>query len=76
MSRSAPEVVVVATAVADAERLGDGDLHVVDPAGVPQRLEEGVGEPGDEEVLDALLAEVVVDPEDLRLVEDRDRPRR
>ena len=33
-------LVVVVAAVADAERLGDGDLHVVDPAGVPQRLEE------------------------------------
>ena len=63
-------VVVVLAAAADADGLGDGDLDVVDPARVPQRLEEGVGEPGDEEVLDALLAEVVVDPEDLRLVED------
>ena len=63
-------VVVVVAAAADADGLGDGDLDVVDPARVPQRLEEGVGEAGDEEVLDALLAEVVVDPEDLRLVED------
>ena len=62
--------VVVGAALADAERLRDGDLHVVDPVAVPQRLEEGVGEARDQEVLDALLAEVVVDAEDVRLVED------
>nr|WP_246355089.1 hypothetical protein [Nocardioides ungokensis] len=63
-------LVVVAAALADAEGLGDGDLHVVDPPGVPQRLEEGVGEARDQQVLHALLAEVVVDAEDLRLRED------
>ena len=61
--------VVVAAAAADAERLGGGDLHVVDAVGVPERLEERVGEAGDQQVLDALLAEVVVDPEDLVLLE-------
>ena len=61
--------VVVAAAAADAERLRRGDLHVVDGVGVPERLEERVGEAGDQEVLDALLAEVVVDPEDLVLLE-------
>ena len=62
--------VVVGAALTDAERLRDGDLHVVDPVAVPQRLEEGVGEARDQEVLDALLAEVVVDAEDVGLVED------
>ena len=38
--------------------------------GVPQRLEQRVGEAGHEEVLHGLLAEVVVDPEDLVLLED------
>ena len=46
-----------------AHGLGDGDLHMVDAAGVPQRLEEGVGEPQGDQVLDRLLAQVVVDPE-------------
>ena len=64
-------LVVVAAAGADADGLGDGDLHVVDRGAVPQRLEEAVREAGDEEVLHALLAQVVVDAEDLRLVEDR-----
>jgi hypothetical protein len=44
---------------------------VVDPAGVPQRFQQRVGEPRDEQVLHALLAEVVVDAEDLPLLEHR-----
>ena len=63
--------VVVPTSTAHAQRLRRGDLHVVDAVGVPQRLEEGVGEAGHQQVLDALLAEVVVDPEDLVLLEHR-----
>ena len=47
--------------VLDADRLGDGDLHVVDVAVVPDRLEDRVGEPEREDVLDRLLAQVVVD---------------
>jgi hypothetical protein len=38
--------------------------------GVPNRLEEAVGEAEIEQVLDRLLAEEVVDPEDPILVED------
>ena len=37
---------------------------------VPQRLEDAVGEAEDEDVLDRLLAEVVIDPVDLVLAED------
>ena len=55
----------------DADLLGDGDLHVVDVLAVPERLEDAVGEAEDEEVLDRLLAEVVIDAEDLALVERR-----
>ena len=47
-------------------RLGHRDLHVVDVAAVPDRLEDPVAEPEDEQVLDGLLAQVVVDAEDLR----------
>ena len=36
--------VVIAAAGADAEFFGDGDLHVVDVATVPERLEDRVGE--------------------------------
>ncbi len=56
---------VEAAACADAEGLGHGDLHVVDLAAVPDRLEDRVGEPEGEEVLHRLLAEVVVDAEDV-----------
>jgi hypothetical protein len=65
-------VVVVARARADADVLRRGDLDVADVVAVPQRLEQAVGEPERQHVLDGLLAQVVVDPEDLGLVEDRE----
>ena len=63
-------LVVVAAARADAEVLGHGDLHVVDVAAVPDRLEDRVAEPQDQDVLDRLLPQVVVDAVDLPLAED------
>src|SRR5882724_6382660 len=60
----------VAAAPLDAHGLGARDLHVVDEAVVPDRLEDAVREAEDEEVLDRLLPEVVVDAIDARLVED------
>jgi len=68
VARGAAAVVITA-ARADAEFFGDGDLDVVDVAAVPQGLEDRVGETQDEQILDGLLAEVVVDAEDLRLAE-------
>jgi hypothetical protein len=62
---------VVARAPLDADGLGRGDLHVIDVAAVPHRLEHPVGEPEDEEVLHGLLAQVMIDAEDLRLVQVR-----
>ena len=62
--------VVVARADADADVLGRGDLDVVDVVAVPERLEQPVGEAERQDVLDGLLAQVVVDAEDLALVED------
>ena len=56
-------------AALDPDRLGDGDLDVVDELAVPDRLEDPVREAEREQVLDRLLAEVVVDPEDLALLE-------
>ena len=66
-----PGGIVIAAARADAERLGDRDLHVVDEGGVPQRLVEDVAEAQHHQVLHRLLAEVVVDAKDLVLAEDR-----
>ena len=60
---------VEAGAVTDRERLGNVDLDELDVVAVPERLVEPVGEAQGEDVLDRLLAEEVVDPEDLRVVE-------
>ena len=68
-SRIAPAVLVEVRAALDPDRLGDGDLDVIDELAVPDRLEDAVREAQGEEVLDRLLAEVVVDPEDLALLE-------
>ena len=56
-------------AALDPEGLGDRDLDVVDELPVPDRLEDAVREAKDQHVLDRLLAQVVVDPEDLALLE-------
>ena len=51
--------------------LGHVDLDVADVVAVPDRLHQPVGEAQYEDVVHRLLAEEVVDAEDLRLVEDR-----
>jgi hypothetical protein len=56
-------------AVLDAEVLRHGDLHMVDVPAIPNRLEDRVGEPQGEDVLDRLLRQVVVDAVDLVLAE-------
>ena len=57
-------------AVLDTDRLGHRDLDMVDVAAVPDRLEDAIAEAEDQEIADRLLAEVVIDPVDLRLAED------
>ncbi len=69
MSLHDPGSVVIARPAPDAEGLGHGDLDAVDAVPVPEGLEERVGEPEHQEVLDGLLAEVVVDPVDLFFLE-------
>ena len=64
-----PGLVVEAGAGPDPDVLGGGDLDVVDVVAVPERLEHAVGETERQQVLDRLLAQVVVDPEDLALLE-------
>ncbi len=56
---------------ADVECLGDVDLHVVDVGAVPDRFEQPVGEAEGQDVECRLLAEEVVDAEDLVLGERR-----
>src|ERR1035438_5988309 len=62
-------MIVIAAAVLNAHRLCNGDRHVVYVATIPYRLEERVGETERQDVLHCFLAEIVVDPEDLRLLE-------
>ena len=52
-------------AFAEAQRLGHVDLHVIDEVAIPDRLEQAVGEAECEDVLRRLLAQEVVDAEDL-----------
>ena len=54
----------------DADVLGHRDLHAVHVVGVPHGFEERVGEAQGEKVLHRLLAEVVVDAEDVLRRED------
>ena len=61
--------VVKGGALAGAEVLGHRDLHVVDGAAPPQRLDQRIGEAQGHQVLHRFLAQVVVDAEDARLVE-------
>ena len=68
VAQRADGVVEVAAAV-DAEALGHRDLHGLDVVAAPQRLEDRVGEPQVQDLLQAHLPEVVVDAEQLRLVD-------
>ena len=52
----------------DPDRFGCGDLNTRDVVPVPDRFENGVGEAQHHDVLDGLLAQVVVDSEDLVLL--------
>ena len=60
-----PRRVVVAGPALDADGLGHRDLDVVDHVRRPEPVEDRVGEAQRQQVLHRLLAEVVVDPEDL-----------
>ena len=76
-----PGLLVIAGPLLDPDRLGHRDLHVVDVLAVPDRFEDPVGETQDEDVLNGLLAQVMIDSEHLVLAEDGvdhlvERPRR
>ena len=60
-------LVVETAAILHAEILRHGDLDAADMVAVPQRLEHRVGEARVDDVLHRLLAEVVIDAEDVLL---------
>jgi hypothetical protein len=62
-------VVVIAAPMPDAHVFGHGDGHVVHVTPVPDRLEEGIGKAEGQNVLHRLLAQVVIDAEDLGFLE-------
>ena len=64
-----PDRVVEVAAVLDAEVLGHRDLDGRDVVPVPDRLEHRVREPEVDDLLRPHLPEVVVDPQELRLVD-------
>src|SRR5207302_6035999 len=53
-----------------ADFLSSGDLHAVDVAAIPNRLEDAVAEPENQNVLDSLFAEIVIDPVNLVFLEN------
>src|SRR5205807_8371084 len=59
----------VARAMFHSYCLRDRDLYVFDVVLVPDGLEDPVGEPEHQDILHRLLAEIVIDPEDLGLPE-------
>ena len=60
-----PDAVVVASPATDPDVFSLCDLHIVHVVGVPDRFKHGVGETNGQDVLNCLLAQVVVDAEDL-----------
>ena len=58
-------LVIELAAILHAEVLGHGDLDAAHMVAVPDRLEHRIGETRVEDVLHRLLAEIVVDAEDV-----------
>ena len=61
--------VVIAGPFADRHLFRDRNLHVIDIAPIPKRLEHRICETKYENVLHRIFAEVVIDPVDLLLAE-------
>src|SRR6516165_11758686 len=58
---------VIGPAALDANRLGNRDLDMVNMGRIPQRFEQGIGEAQGYQILHRLLAEIMVDAENLVL---------
>ena len=60
---------VILASVLDPDAFRSGDLHIVDMLAVADRLEDGIGKPEHQEVLNRLLPQIVIDAVDLMLGE-------
>src|SRR5215472_18485664 len=65
----AARAVVIASAPFDSKRLRHSYLHMIDVATIPDRLEDSVGKTEHQNVLNGLLAQVVIDAVDLALLQ-------
>ena len=68
-------VVVLLAPYPDPKTLRDNDLLMIHVSAVPDRLEDPVSEPKDQDVWDRVLLEIVIDPADLVLVQAFEKPR-
>ena len=55
----------------NADGFGDGELHMINVAPVPDRLENCVSETKDHKVLGSLLTEIMIDSVDLMFLQHR-----
>ena len=55
------DAVIIGNPAFKAHRLAHGDLHMVDMARIPQRLEQHVAEAQRDQILHRLLAEIMID---------------
>ena len=69
MSRRCASRLVKRSAPLYADRFRRCNLHMVDAVAIPDRLEDAVGETKRHDILDCVLAEKVVDAENLVLMQ-------
>jgi hypothetical protein len=64
-----PRLFVIAAALLDADLFRGRDLHTIDVAAVPNRLEDTVAETKHHDVLHGLFTEIMIDPINLLLAQ-------
>jgi hypothetical protein len=65
------DLLIEAATPADPEILSHRDLHVVDVVSVPEGLQERIGEPEVQQILDGLFPKETIDAVDRGLRKDR-----
>ena len=64
-----PRRLVKFAALLHAHRLRHGDLHMIDPVAIPDRLKHPIGETERHNALNRVLSQKVIDPKDLVLMQ-------